>query len=108
MARLLWLVFMLALVSVLLAGASWAAAYSGLGNLLGAPPPVMGTQKTTFLWDGLPTVRGHPRVWKFSFYPTRIPGAPEAVVYVSPIGRVILTDPSDLAERIKAYHNTGY
>ncbi|HEY7682649.1 MAG TPA: hypothetical protein VH879_08410 [Gemmatimonadales bacterium] len=108
MARLLWFIFMLAVGAALLAGASWAAAYTGLGDLLGAPPPEMGTQSTSFLWHGLPGVRGTPRVWRFAFSPTRIPGAPEVRVYVTPTGHVVLTEPSDLAERLKAFHNTGY
>jgi hypothetical protein len=68
----------------------------------------MGTQTTTFLWNGLPQLRGHPRAWSFAFTPTRIPGAPNVRVYVSPFGRVLLTEPADLPARLSAFHNTGY
>jgi hypothetical protein len=108
MARLFWFAFMLALAALLLAGVSWVAAYTSLGNLLGAPPPQMGTQTTTFLWKGLPKLRDHPRVWSFAFAPTSIPGAPKVRVYISPSGRVVLTEPADLAARLSAFHNTGY
>ena len=108
MARFIWSVFLLAFAALLAAGVSWVAAYNGLGNLLGAPPPQMGTQTTTFLWKGLPQFRDHPRVWSFSFQPTSIPGAPKVRIYVSPFGRVLLTEPSDLAGRLSAFHSKGY
>jgi hypothetical protein len=41
-------------------------------------------------------------VWRFAFGPTVIPGAPTVRIYVSPFGRVVATDPADLAERLKA------
>src|SRR6266566_548339 len=97
MARLFWLTVMAAFVAALLAGASWAAALSAVGTLLGAPPPEMGHQSTTLLWQGAPQLAGHPRVWRFAFAPT-------VRIYVSPFGRVVATDPADLAERVKALH----
>lgn len=108
MARLAWLVFMAAIVGSLLAGASFAAAYFGVGNLLGAPPPNMGSRSVTFLWDGVPNRRDHSKAWRFTFGPTHIPGAPDVTVYVSPTGNVLQAYPADLADRIKAFHNTGY
>jgi hypothetical protein len=108
MARLVWLAFMAALIGALLAGASFGAATFGVGDLLGAPPPDMGQRNVKFLWDGMPGRKDHPRAWQFSFRQTRIPGAPDVTVYVSPVGKVLLASPSDLPERIKAFHNTGY
>ncbi len=108
MARLVWLVFMAAIIGALLAGASFAAATFGVGTLLGAPPPDMGKRKVTFLWEGMPGRRDHPKAWRFSFGPTRIPGAPNVTVFVSPMGKVLQASPADLPERIKAFHNTGY
>jgi hypothetical protein len=108
MARVLWLLFMLGLVATLLAGASWAAAYYRVGTLLGAPPPQMGTQHTSFLWGGLPNVRGHPRVWRFAFAPTQIPGAPSVRFYISPTGRLVQTEPTDLPARLKDFRRPGY
>ncbi|MGH7703350.1 MAG: hypothetical protein ACREMO_09670 [Gemmatimonadales bacterium] len=108
MARLFWLICMLAFGAALLAGASWAAAYHGMGTLLGAPPPQMGRQTTTFLWHGSPKLPGHPRVWSFAFGPTRIPGTPNVRIYVTPIGHVVQTEPADLAARIYAFHHPPY
>lgn len=104
MARLFWLAIMAAFGAALLVGASWAAAYTAVGTLLGSPPPEMGTQSTTFLWEGMPQVPGNPRVWRFAFGPTRIPGAPAVRIYVTPLGRVVETEPADLAARVKLLH----
>jgi len=104
MARLFWLTLMAAFGAALLAGASWAGAFTAVGTLLGSPPPEMGTQSTTFLWHGMPRLPGHPRVWCFTFGPTRIPGAPTVRIYVTPLGRVVETEPADLEERVKAFH----
>ena len=108
MARLIWYTLMLSLGAALVAGVSWVAAYHSLGTLLGAPPPDMGNQSTTFFWQGAPKVPGHPRLWRFAFSPTRIPGAPRVEVYLTPTGRIVRTEPSDLAARLYAFHNPPY
>ena len=108
MARLFWLLVMLAIGAAVAAGGSWAAAYTTVGNRLGALPPQMGTQTTTFLWRGMPEVAGHPRAWRFAYGPTLIPGTPRVQIYVGVKGRLIRTDPPDLAARLKAFHNKGY
>ncbi|HEY7636220.1 MAG TPA: hypothetical protein VH763_11775 [Gemmatimonadales bacterium] len=108
MARLFWLVCMLALACAIVVGASWAAAYTSVGQLLGAPPPQMGTQSTTLLWRGARQFPGHPRAWLFAFGPTLIPGAPNVQIYVTPTGQIMRTYPADLESRIRAFHNTGY
>ena len=101
MARLFWMTLMVAFAGALLLGASWAAAFYTLGDLLGAPPPEMGRQSTDLLWQGAPELPGHPRVWRFAFGPTRIPGAPAVRIYVNPFGQLVKTEPADLAERVK-------
>lgn len=108
MAGLVRFVVVCALCAAVIAGASWGVALHRVDVLLGDPPPKMGTQKTTFLWDGMPQVAGHPRVWLFAFGPTVIPGAQTVRIYVTPIGRVVQTEPSDLAGRVKVFHSTGY
>ena len=103
MSRLVSLLLILGLAAGLAAGGSWALAYNGVANLLGDPPPQMGSQTTTVLWDG------HiPSEWCFAFYPTLIPGAPSVRIYVSPLGRVVWTEPADLAARVKVMHDKGY
>jgi len=104
MARLFWLMVMAAFGAALVLGASWAAAYTAVANVLGSPPPEMGTQYTALLWQGAPELSGHPRVWRFAFGPTRIPGAPTVRIYVTPLGHVLETQPADLEARVKLLH----
>lgn len=108
MARLFWIVLMLAFVGALMMGASWAAAYTSVGTLLGAPPPQMGTQHTSFLWRDLPHIAEHPPLWRFAFAPTVIPGASTVRIYVGPWGRVVRTEPADLTAKLEAFHRTPY
>jgi hypothetical protein len=108
MARLFWYTLMLAAALAAAAGVSWVIAYNTVDNVLGAPPPQMGTQTTTFLWDGIPRTPAHPRAWRFAFSPTLIPGAPKVVIFVSPLGRLLRLEPSDLVTRLKIMHGRGY
>lgn len=108
MARLIWMLLMACLVAALVMGTSWVAAYATVNDMLGAPPPEMGHQKTQFLWGGIPTVRGHPRAWSFSYGPTRIPNTPSVRIYVGPTGKVLRTEPEDLKSRIDAFHLKGF
>ncbi|HVH68636.1 MAG TPA: hypothetical protein VM716_12285 [Gemmatimonadales bacterium] len=103
MARLFWLTLMAAFAAALLAGASWIGAYYAVGSLLGSPPPAMGNQTTKFLWDGAPNLPGHPRVWYFAFGPTQIPGATYVQIYVTPLGRVVETEPANLQALLNAF-----
>jgi hypothetical protein len=108
MARLFWFVVIVGFFGALAIGASWAAAYSSMGTLLGAPPPRMGNQTTTFLWRDLPKLREHPAIWRFAFSPTAIPGASTVRISVDHWGHIVSTEPGDLADRLVAFHRTGY
>ena len=108
MARLIGVALFLALAAALVVGGSWALAYNSVATLLGDPPPQMGVQTTTFLWDGLSDVEGNPRAWRFAYTPTLIPGAPNVRIYVTPLGTVVRTEPADLAARVRVLHNKGY
>src|SRR5918995_5779801 len=104
MARLFWLIVIMAFFGSLAMGASWAAAYSSVGTLLGAPPPRMGTQTTTIEWHGVSQLLDHPPTWRLAYGPTAIPGATRVRIDVSPWGKIISTQPGDLEARIKAFH----
>ena len=108
MARLIWLILIVGFFAALLTGASWAAAYTSVGQLLGAPPPRMGEQTTSIQWSGLADIIKDPPWWRFDYGPTAIPGASQVRIEVSPWGKIISTEPEDLEQRIKAFHNTGY
>jgi hypothetical protein len=108
MASLMRFIFVCALCAAVIAGASWGLALHRVNVLLGDPPPRLGNHNTSFLWDGMPQVAGHPRVWLFAFGPTAIPGASSVRIYVTPLGHVERTEPADLAARVKVFHATGY
>jgi hypothetical protein len=108
MARLIWMLLILAFFGALLTGASWAAAFTSVGKLLGAPPPRMGKQDISLHWQGPSKLLEHPPWWRFAYAPTAIPGAPRVRIDVNPVGKILSTEPADLEERIKAFHNTGY
>lgn len=105
MTRLLWRLLVLAGVFALLTGASWAIAFNSVGSMLGSPPPQMGTQSTTILWHGMGGKGTQMPVWRFDFSPTLVPDAPHVQIFVSPIGRVIRTNPADLEQRLKGFNN---
>ena len=88
MARLFWMLLIFAFFGALITGASWAAAYTSVGQLLGAPPPRMGKQTITIHWDGMSRLIEHPPWWRFAFAPTAIPGAAQVRIRFSPaVGR---------------------
>ena len=108
MARLFWLLLVAAFVAMLLTGVSWAIAYNSVGTLLGSPPPQMGTQHTSIQWEGFSRLAEHPPMWRFAYGPTRIPGAPSVRIYVSPLGRIVQTEPADLDEKLQAFRRPRY
>lgn len=107
MARLLWYMVIAAFLGALLTGASYAAAYSTVGRLLGAPPPKMGEQTVELLWKGAPDAPGHPRAWRFTFGPTMIPGAKHVKIWVDPMGKLLQTEPANLPARLAGFHDRG-
>lgn len=108
MIRLLWYLVIAAFIGALLVGASYAAAYSAVGTMLGSPPPKMGERSAELLWKGDPELPGHPRVWRFTFGPTMIPGAKSVRMWVTPTGKMLQTEPANLPARLAAFHDRGY
>ena len=108
MARLFWLLLIAAFAAMLVGGASWAIGYNSVGDLLGAPPPQMGTQSTSIRWQGMSHLREHPPVWRFAFAPTVIPGASAVRIYVNPWGKIVSTEPGDLEARLSAFRRPTY
>jgi hypothetical protein len=104
-SRLFWYLVILALAFALVLGASWAIAFNTVGGLLGAPPPNMGHQSTQVLWGDPRRTPTQPWVWRYSFEPTVIPGAPSVQIEVSPLGRIVRTFPPDLESRLKAFRH---
>src|SRR6185436_13115424 len=106
--RIFWFLVVVAVAAGIAGGASWAIAQNTVNDVLGAPPPLMGKTTTKFLWEGMPKKAGHPRAWRFGFGPTHIPGTPNVVMYISPTGKLLQTEPADLVARVKAMHGQGF
>src|SRR5690348_13555014 len=85
-------------------GASWAIAANTVSDVLGEPPPDTGKSHLTMFWQGTPALRDHARAWLFAYTGTRIPGASTVRIYVSPTGKLLRVEPTDLAYRLKAMH----
>ena len=108
MTRLFWYAVMLALLLGAAAGVSWIIAYNTVNGVLGSPPPQMGNQTTTFLWDGMPRDPARTRAWRFAFGPTLVPGAPKVTIFVSPVGKLLRIEPADLPARLKVMQSKGF
>lgn len=106
--RLFFRAVMVAAAVGLLVPISWAIASNTVAGVLGSPPPEMGDQQTTFLWDGAAQVKGRPKAWRFTYVRTHIPATPTVRFYVSPLGKLLRTEPPDLVLRIKVWHQKGF
>jgi len=106
--RLLFRALMVAAVAGVLGAVSWALAANTVAGVLGSPPPDMGDRQTVFLWRGAAEFAGRPRVWRFTYAGTQIPATPRVRIYVSPLGKLLRTDPADLGFRIKVWKMKGF
>ena len=86
---------------------SWGLASNSVAGVLGDPPPDMGNTATALLWKGS-QLPGHPRAWRFTFGPTRVPNTPTARIYVGLLGGVLRIEPDDLPARLKVMHGKGF
>lgn len=98
----------LVVIAVLLTGASWGLASAKVGDMLGAPPPNMGKLHVELKLSGAKELKGKPRVWKFTYRPTILPGAPVATFYVDLTGHILRTEPADLPEELNRFHAKGF
>ena len=94
--------FLLLVVCVVLAAASYAGARATAGKLTGPNPLGLVSATTRFSFEGIPALRGKPRGWVVRYPVARGFGAGGAEIYVSPTGRLLGTRPADLAQRIEA------
>jgi hypothetical protein len=99
-----WLL-VLAFVSSLLAGGSYAAARVTVGKFVGSKPPLSG-RTTTFSFGGVQKLRGNPRVWVVTYSRSELPGVPRATFYVTPTGKLIAVDPPDLDVRLETWYKS--
>jgi YD repeat-containing protein len=106
MGKLFKFVFFLALVGVLAGGGSYAAAYFAQGKIVGVDDPI-GARQAKLYYQGYDSLPGRPRVWVFTFVGGKVPGVRSAMIITSPGGKVILTKPADLADRIQHWRESN-
>jgi hypothetical protein len=92
----------LAVAVAIAVGVSWALASNAVSDVLGEPPPQMGRSHVTLQWRGAPGLKDHARAWLFAYQGTRVPGAPNVRIHVSPMGKLLKVEPADLASRLKS------
>ena len=97
--------FLLIVVCIVLAAASYAGARATAGKLTGPNPRGLGSATTRFSIEGIPALRGKPRGWVVRYPAAHGFGAGGAEIYVGPTGRLLGTRPADLAQRIGAGRN---
>src|SRR5712675_310988 len=97
-SRLFFRLVMVAIACAVVTGVSWAIASNTVEGVLGSPPPEMGSSATLFLWNGIPGMKGLPKAWRFTYIGTHIPGTPNVRFFVSPLGKLLKTEPVDLAD----------
>lgn len=94
----------LAFVGGLVALGSYAGARATAGKLLGNDPPVS-DRTISFAFSGVEGLPNKPRAWVFS-YATNQLGVRSVEIYISPSGKVIATQPRNLAARLEAYESS--
>jgi hypothetical protein len=94
--------FLLLVIAAALSGASYAGARFTAGKLVGPEPPGLGPATTHFAFEGIPSLRNHPRGWIISYPAAGEFGRGGAEIYVSPTGELLGSRPGDLAQRMEA------
>jgi hypothetical protein len=92
--------FLLLVIAAALSGASYAGARFTAGRLVGPNPPGLGPATTHFAFEGIPSLKNHPRGWVVSYPAARDFGRGGAEVYVSPTGQLLGSRPGDLGRRM--------
>jgi hypothetical protein len=94
-------IFLLLVIAAALSGASYEGARFTAGRVVGADHPGLGPAAVRFAFDGISSLKGHPRGWIVSYPAAGNPAVGGAQVYVSPTGQLLGTQPDDLARRME-------
>jgi len=94
--------FLVLVVLVGLAGASYAGARFTAGRLVGPGPNEFGPPTTRFAFAGIPALATKPRGWVLAYPSAREFGPKGAEIYVGVTGRLLGTRPQNLAERLES------
>jgi len=92
--------FLLIVVLAALVGASYAGAKFTAGGVVGADHPGLGLSTTHFAFDGIRSLKNHPRGWVVAYPSARDMGPGGAEIYVSPTGTLLGSRPGDLGRRM--------
>jgi hypothetical protein len=93
--------FLLLVIAAALSGASYAGARFTAGRVVGPAPTGLGPPTTHFAFQGIPSLRNHPRAWVVAYPAAREFALRGAEVYVSPTGQLLGSRPGDLARRME-------
>jgi hypothetical protein len=94
-------IFLLLVIAAALYGASYEGARFTAGRVVGPTHPGLGPASARFAFNGISSIRGHPRGWIVSYPAAGNAAFGEAEVYVSPTGELLGTRPDDLARRME-------
>jgi hypothetical protein len=94
--------FLLLIIGVALAGASYAGARFTAGKLVGPRPTTLGPLTTRFAFTGVPNLPAKPRAWVLAYPDASGFGRGGAEIYVSVTGDLLGTRPKDLGARLEA------
>lgn len=95
--------FLLLVIGMALAGASYAGARFTAGRLVGPnPSTTLGPLSNRFAFEGVPSLSGKPRAWVLAYPNATGFGRGGAEIYVSVTGDLLGTRPKDLGARLEA------
>jgi hypothetical protein len=94
--------FLLLIIGVALAGASYAGARFTAGKLVGPRPTTLGPLTTRFAFTGVPNLPAKPRAWVLAYPDASGFGRGGAEIYVGVTGDLLGTRPKDLGARLEA------
>jgi len=91
-------IFLLLVIAAALYGSSYEGARFAAGRVVGPNHPGLGPATARFAFQGIPSLKAHPRGWIVSYPPSGNSAIGEAQVYVSPTGELLGTRPVDLRQ----------
>lgn len=103
MGRLVKKLVILGCILGALATMSYAGARARAGMILGTDLPDLGPREIRFAFEGATELPDKPLAWIVSYERTTLQGLPAFRIFISPFGKVIATQPTDLERRLEAY-----
>jgi hypothetical protein len=94
--------FLIIVIAVALAGASYAGARFTAGKMIGPGPSTLGPPSARFAFSGVPNLPSKPRAWILTYPNARGFGRGGPEIYVSPTGDLLGTKPRDLVRQLEA------